>query len=430
MPSEHEKSFAQADFSGKLDDAEALLNRLTEDEVETLENDWPDALPKLRATILALRPRIAGSDPLLVSSALLAETEETLTEIVASFRVYFDDGNLMHLNPLNDWASQLIAFVPQWPGGPDLPTTDALDVAARFRHSAGQHLRNLEKEFEEVRSRMRGFEDEVEKRSGEWGEERIDLELKIKELGETIDRQEGRLDAAIENYQEQFSTAQEKRSEEYRHQLSALESQGTELVKEAQLGYERQTEGIWLQANELKEGLEAELVKAKEIASFVGGANTGAGYGNEAKDQKKTADRLRWGAIAFGVAAAGLAVWAIIHAQQSDDPSVTVVLAKALGSLIFAGLAGYVATQSAHHRSREESARQRELDLLALPAIIATLPEDQKEDITGEVATRLFLAETPSAGARSEPALTKESISLISPSVRRHSTELMAFPKS
>lgn len=261
---------------------------------------------------------------------------------------------------------------------------------------------------------MRGFEDEVEKRSGEWGEERTNLELKIKELSETIDRQEGRLDAAIENYQEQFSTAQEKRSEEYRHQLSALEAQGTELVKEAQLGYERQTEGIWLQANELREGLEAELVKAKEIASFVGGANTGAGYGNEAKDQKKTADRLRWGAIAFGIAAAGLAVWAIIHAQQSEDPSVTVVLAKALGSLIFAGLAGYVATQSAHHRSREESARQRELDLLALPAIIATLPEDQKEDITGEVAARLFLAETASAGAKSEPALTKESISLIS----------------
>lgn len=106
-------------------------------------------------------------------------------------------------------------------------------------------------------------------------------------------------------------------------------------------------------------------------------------------------------------------MWAILHAEQSENPSVTVVLAKALGSLIFAGLAGYVATQSGHHRLREEQARQRELDLLALPAIIANLPEDQKEEITGEVATKLFLTETASISGRSEPALTKESISLV-----------------
>jgi hypothetical protein len=75
-------------------------------------------------------------------------------------------------------------------------------------------------------------------------------------------------------------------------------------------------------------------------------------------------------------------------------------------------LAGYVATQSAHHRLREEQARKRELDLLALPAFIATLPDEEKEDITGQIATKIFLTEAASSNG-SEPALTKESISLL-----------------
>jgi hypothetical protein len=103
----------------------------------------------------------------------------------------------------------------------------------------------------------------------------------------------------------------------------------------------------------------------------------------------------------------------VIHAQEDSNPSLTVVVAKTVGSLVFAGLAGYVATQSGHHRAREEQARRRELDLLALPAFIATLPDEEKEEITGQVATRLFLSPVP-ADSKSEPALTKESISLIS----------------
>lgn len=104
----------------------------------------------------------------------------------------------------------------------------------------------------------------------------------------------------------------------------------------------------------------------------------------------------------------------MIHAEQQSNPPLSVVLAKAIGSLVFAGLAGYVATQSGHHRLREEQARRRELDLLALPAFIATLPDDEKEEITGQVATQLFLSQAATSNGKPEAALTKESISLIS----------------
>lgn len=258
----------------------------------------------------------------------------------------------------------------------------------------------------EILSQLNEIQGEIENRKGQ-------IDAQLGELGGTIDQQRGRLDQAIENNQRQFSEAQERRNEEYRQLLSDVEARTNELEKQLKGGFDEAIGGTQERTGETLDALQRELVKAQEITSFVGGTSTAAGYGKEANAQKKIADGLRWLAIFFGLLAAGLAVWAVIHAEQQSNPPLSVVLAKAVGSLVFAGLAGYVATQSGHHRLREEQARRRELDLLALPAFIATLPEDEKEEITGQVATKLFLSQATTSSGKPEAALTKESISLI-----------------
>jgi len=258
----------------------------------------------------------------------------------------------------------------------------------------------------EILSRLNEIQGEIENRKSQ-------IDAQLGELGGTIDQQRGRLDQAIENNQKQFSEAQERRNEEHRQLLSDVEARTTELEKQLKGGFEEAASGAQERAEETLNALQRELVKAQEITSFVGGTSTAAGYGKEANAQKKIADGLRWLAIFFGLLAAGLAVWAVIHAEQQNNPPLSVVLAKAVGSLVFAGLAGYVATQSGHHRLREEQARRRELDLLALPAFIATLPEEEKEEITGQVASRIFLSQATTSNGIPEAALNKESISLI-----------------
>lgn len=258
----------------------------------------------------------------------------------------------------------------------------------------------------EILSRLNEIQGEIENRKSQ-------IDAQLGELGGTIDQQRGRLDQAIENNQKQFSEAQERRNEEHRQLLSHVEARTTELEKQLKGGFEEAASGTQERAEETLNALQRELVKAQEITSFVGGTSTAAGYGKEANAQKKIADGLRWLAIFFGLLAAGLAVWAVIHAEQQNNPPLSVVLAKAVGSLVFAGLAGYVATQSGHHRLREEQARRRELDLLALPAFIATLPEEEKEEITGQVASRIFLSQATTSNGIPEAALNKESISLI-----------------
>jgi hypothetical protein len=286
---------------------------------------------------------------------------------------------------------------------------DLIGSADRLLNAIAQvptRLNASEEEAAGLLSRLNEIQGEVDTRRS-----RIDAELS--ELGATIDQQRGRLDNAIENNQKQFSEAQERRNEEYRQLLSTQESRTSELEKQFTEWVGEITKGTRERVKEMLDALRGELVKAQKITGLVGGTSTAAGYGEEANSQKKIADNLRWLAILFGLLAAGLAVWAVVHAEQQSNPPLSVVLAKAIGSLVFAGLAGYVATQSSHHRLREEQARRRELDLLALPAFIATLPDGEKEEITGQVATQLFLSQGATSGGKPEAALTKENISLV-----------------
>jgi hypothetical protein len=420
MATEYEDRFEAAELPHKLNRAEELLNGLTESEVDGIEQHRPHELTRIRAAILALRPRIKASDPLLIGADVLDQTNGSLSSLIDASRAYRDDGNVEHFNPVPQWSETLVGAIPRWPAGPDLPVTDASNVATRFRRSAGQQLRGLKTDFEKVKEEVAAFQQDLENRTGQWGEEKTNLETQVNELSGTIDQQRGRLDQAIENYQGQFSEAQERRNEEHRTQLARFQEEESARDAKAQEEFNDIKSDFALAVNTADEksdetlaDLRAELAKAQDITGFIGATGTAAGYGEEANSQKKTADWLRGLAIFFGLLAAGLAVWAVIHAERSSSPSLTVVISKAVGSLVFAGLAGYVATQSGHHRLREEQARRRELDLLALPAFIATLPEEEKEEITGQVATKLFLTQATNPTGKPEAALTKESISLI-----------------
>lgn len=411
--SEYVQRFKEAELAKRLDQVEELLVSLTEAQEETLNAEKPNQLGRVEALMPKLRPLVESADPLLVSDELFELVSPSLLSLSNGLEGFIGDGNLEHLNGIRGWTDSLAKAVGIWPAPSQLPSPEVSQITARFRRSAGQQLRVLTDEFDEAKKAITGFRAEVDERTNEWQEQRASLDQQLTELRETIDQQRGRLDEAIERYQGQFSEAQERRNEEFRKELSDLESWAS--AAKDSLGDELKSAVNDAQgrAADIIEKMDAELTKAQGITGFIGSTGTSVGYRNEADAQRRAANWLRGIAIAFGLAAAGLAIWAIIHSQEVDDPSVTELLAKTLGSLVFVGIAGYIASQSAHHRAREEQARRRELDLLALPPFISTLPEDQKEDITGEVASKLFVSQPALQDGKNEAALTKESISLV-----------------
>ncbi len=413
MSTGYESDLRKADLPGLLDAIDGLLGRLSQSQIEDLGEKKPDQVERIEALTLALRPRIAATDPLLVSEEVLASMREPLNQIKNGLQGYLENESADSLNGIRSWTDRLAGAIAMWPIPADLPSSDAREIAARFRRSAAQHVNALSGEFEKAKEELSDLQSSVQARSDEWQAEKAGLQEQLSDLSSTIEKQQGRLDEALDRYQGQFSAAQDRRGEQFQGELAELQ----EWAAGAKSTMERQLDQVGTTAEDksrqLTEQLEAELAKARGITGVIGSTGTAAGYQEEADAQRRTANMLRYGAILLGLAAAGLAVWAIIHTERSSEPSLTVVFSKALGSLVFAGLAGYVATQSAHHRHREEQARRRQLDLLALPPFIAALPDGQKEEITGEVASKTLLPATLGQDGPEEAALTKESISLI-----------------
>jgi hypothetical protein len=179
---EYHDRLAEADLSSSIDAAEELLGALSEDQAVTLEQEKPHQVPRLRALLLALRPRVDSADPLLITDDVLARTRDPLTTLTNGLRAFMDDGNIDHLNGIREWTETLAGVIALWPSPPDLPSTDASEVAGRFRRSAAQHLRGLSGDFEKVKEELASFRADVEQRTGEWGEQKTNLETQLSEL--------------------------------------------------------------------------------------------------------------------------------------------------------------------------------------------------------------------------------------------------------
>jgi hypothetical protein len=157
--------------------------------------------------------------------------------------------------------------------------------------------------------------------------------------------------------------------------------------------------------HETAERILADLKKLEEevkaTASSVGDRVLTGDYGTHAEKERKTANKLRWLAGFSFFAGAGFAVWASIVASQEPGITWQRLAAKLATTAIFAGLGGYLASQSAEHRHEERKVRRRFLDLKALGPFIALLPNNKQEEIRDALAQRAFFEPEPLPVARS-----------------------------
>jgi|NGEPerStandDraft_8_1074529.scaffolds.fasta_scaffold29769_2 hypothetical protein len=161
--------------------------------------------------------------------------------------------------------------------------------------------------------------------------------------------------------------------------------------------------------NEIEEMKE----RSAALVGIIAANGTAGRYGKEFTEQRETADFWRWVTVVFGV----LAVVAAILAAF-DNKAATVGVKLGI-TILLGGVAAYTARQSSRHRSREEHARQLQLDLAAFPAFIEGLPPDAQETATVWMAERSFLgATTVEEDEDSGPGVLSQAIQ-----ARRNKTE-------
>jgi hypothetical protein len=163
---------------------------------------------------------------------------------------------------------------------------------------------------------------------------------------------------------ESFSTSQGERATAFQDELTKIRTELAELQESAQTEVESRVEEIRRMERE-----------AGGLAGSIALAGTADRYKDEAEAQKKVADFMRVLTFAFAIGAVVMAIVAATHKSGEWNS----VGAKLAVSVVFGGLATYTGKQSQRHRTREERARNLQLELTAFGPFIEPLDKDQQD---------------------------------------------------
>jgi len=136
------------------------------------------------------------------------------------------------------------------------------------------------------------------------------------------------------------------------------------------------------------------LDRIRQQLGIAGDITLSTGYAQRADTEHETADKLRNGALAFGIIAAAAALGSILWAAAiANDPDygtwdlvpLKVVLIAALGSI-----AAYLGRQSERHRNFARRLRVNALELNNIGDYLSELTVAERSDVKRELVTTFF----------------------------------------
>lgn len=201
----------------------------------------------------------------------------------------------------------------------------------------------------------------------------------------------------IAQWQDQFSQAQEQRSQEFSAaqtnsfekfeiKVDSIISTSNEKLKESFRKFTSNIEGYISSGKEQHE-------KILELSGLVAGDSVGSSFNKNADDEQKQANIWRVISIMFII---GTIIWLVvaycINFNASETPSfnwLKLFSTVSLTAAFFFG-AGYAAQQSTRHRETERNARKFALEVKAIDPFIASLPPEDQQKLKHSLSEKLF----------------------------------------
>jgi hypothetical protein len=141
------------------------------------------------------------------------------------------------------------------------------------------------------------------------------------------------------------------------NQRLAIDELATERLAEIDSGLASEV----TEAQQILTGLRALEHDVQATAETIGDRVLTGDYGMYAAAERRSANQIRYAAIAFLAAAAGFAVWAAFAVSKGEITWQRLV-AKLGVTVVPSGVASYLASQSREHREQERQARRRRSD--------------------------------------------------------------------
>jgi hypothetical protein len=353
---------------------------------------YPGEVERLESALAFVALVLERTEAALLSDSAYNELNSTTVQILASPAAAGPNTGA--------WSTQLLDASARLPAARDRELEQQLkDVTANFQRSTQQRLNATNEDLKKLQSALGEVEGSLDTRKqeieAEMNQTSAAIQQRLGEFEATLTSQRQSIDQVAAQQTEAFTESQTKRQTDFDQKIEEAEGRVTEFLTNAQQEVDQRVQEIQRMERE-----SAELVGA------IGLAGTAERYGEEARDQKRTADRYRIGALVVATAAV---VLAFVVALQSH-PDTETFAGKLSVSILIGAIATYLARQSGRHRRREEKARSLQLELTAFSPFIEPLSPDQREE-ERVIMTRKTFGKTPADETGEEDELGPTPIS-------------------
>jgi len=396
-----------ADYEEQLEQLRHRADEAAEQAGQLTDETWPNAESRQRLQeILAYTQLVLeNTDGALVAPQLLQELDEALSAVINT------PGQVREGFP--GWMDNLLTRLAR------LPVTRgrafeqrAKDAARTFQRSARGRLSSLEREINSASTEATEVREQVQQVGNDFTEQ---SSVRLDELRQAITDADTQFKDRLQTYETNLETERQESLKLRAEQAEAFERAQTERVEKANANIAAVEQELRERADTVVVSLESSSKRAADLVDLVATSSTAGAFGKEANQQKGEADTWRRYAIRLGLGAAVVALIAVVYAV-AVEVNTSLIVAKLALAVVFGGLAGYAAKQSAEHRDREVRARRLELQLTSFGPFTEGLKDEPKEqDARVKIIDRVYVGDSGqgSDSADGAPALTSGQITLV-----------------
>lgn len=383
-----EKAFAEHRVHAILADAASVAEAI---EISSPE---PQLIENYRRVLLILKhvKRVLSlADPNLVVSPILDQIAAPLQNVKSALDNYKANPAPTYLTQANTHGDQILQKLTAIPLLSLPRSAGALkETMESFSRTSGELLLSLKASADEMQSKL-----------SEITQELAHHRQAIEKHDSTIDAQKTRVDSVVSEFQNQFSTSEDKRRKEHAAQLARVEEDYVEFKKEIEEGqetfFEEQSQEQLNRLSNLETNAATTIAKlgdlqkqASDIVQVISNIGVTGNYSKYASADRKTANILRFLAVLFmiGLIAGAIStIWVAIKTGQIDWQ---IIGFRIYVTLTFAIPAFYLAYESEKHRATERRYRIKELELASIDPYLEKLPEDTRREIKARLTERFF----------------------------------------
>lgn len=344
---------------------------------------------RCRALASLLTDRITSSDPILIPSTVLENSQGGMQAAINEINNFLGNGNESHIqSAIQHLSSALGSF----------------NSVYRFEDS-----RSAETFVSEVSKRTVEAIYSLESKVSEVQSE-LDRKLKeIDELRSRIDVEQQRITNGLGSVENQFTEAQGVRSkafndamsgfdEQFRNELSSTRGELESFLGAQSRKLEERLDAILNAMSELEEDSRLKHQEILALYGLVGRDSQIGGYKEAAQTATDAAKRWDWvtyGFMIFAILAlVGPSVVSYAQTGYTDIDWFEVLARFPLSSVLLLP-AGYAAAQARRQKKIADTASRNQLHIAALGPYLSTLPEPTQHRIRAILTPRFFYVENP-----------------------------------